>query len=276
MFNTLSINPAYAGSKGVMNATALMRAQWLGIDGAPRTQTVFVHSPLPKENMGLGLSLVNDKIGPLKQTLLYADYSYTVKITDVSKLAFGLKAGFNFLKADLTTLELNDMNDQAFSQNIDGAMKPNFGFGTYYYTDKWFVGASTPKLIENKIENGADESESKEQRHYFIIAGYVYEISEDVKFKPTILTKMTANAPVSLDVSANFLFYNMFWAGVSHRWKESASMLLQYQITDQLSAGYAYDFNLSKLAKYNSGSHEFMVSYDFLFNKTKIKSPRYF
>lgn len=276
MFNTLSINPAYAGSRGVLNATGLVRAQWIGIKGAPITQTLSLHSPLPL-SMGVGLSLVNDKIGPINNTLLYADYSYTVKVSTHGKLAFGLKAGFNIMQGDLTNIKTGGTNpDDAYSQNIKSPLKPNFGLGVYYYTDKWYAGISTPKIVENRLETGTKTMGAKEQRHYFIIAGMIVDINDYIKFKPSVLFKYTSGSPLGFDLSANFLFFDKLWLGLAHRWKESLSGIVRFQITDQLSAGYAYDFTLSRIRKYNSGSHEFMLSYDFIFNKKKVISPRYF
>ncbi|OFX25765.1 MAG: hypothetical protein A2033_15050 [Bacteroidetes bacterium GWA2_31_9] len=276
MFNTLAVNPGYAGSRGALNVTGLLRNQWVGIDGAPKTQTFFAHTPIINKNMAVGLSVVNDKIGPINQTFVYGDYSYTIKVTDNSKLAFGLKGGVNIIKGNLTSVDLTEQNDQSFSTNIDYKPLPNFGFGLYYHSERWYVGLSTPKLLENKIEASVDYSKLSEKRHYFLIGGFVVDISESVKFKPSVLTKVTEGAPVSIDLTANFLFKDKLWLGAGHRLGDSFSALMQLQLNDQLRVGYAYDYTISKLTKYNYGSHEIMLSYDFIFRKDKILSPRYF
>lgn len=276
MFNTLAVNPGYAGSRGALNVTGLLRNQWVGIDGAPKTQTFFAHTPIINKNMAVGLSVVNDKIGPINQTFIYGDYSYTIKVTDNSKLAFGLKGGVNIIKGNLTSVDLTEQNDQSFSSNIDYKPLPNFGFGLYYHSERWYVGLSTPKLLENKIEASVDYSKLSEKRHYFLIGGFVVDISESVKFKPSILTKVTVGAPVSLDFTANFLFKDKIWLGAGHRLGDSFSALMQLQLNEQLRVGYAYDYTISKLTKYNYGSHEIMLSYDFIYRKDKILSPRYF
>ncbi len=276
MFNTLSVNPAYAGSRGVLNATGLYRHQWVGMDGAPTTQTLSVHSPLPL-SMGVGLTLVHDKIGPQKSTMLFADYSYRIKVSDKGKLALGLKVGFNAMRGTLTDLTLGTKTpDDSYSENLKSPLKFNFGVGAYYYTDRWYVGLSTPKIVQNKLNEGNTDDVAKEKRHYFFIAGLVVDINDYIKFKPTILAKYTGGSPVGFDVSANFLFFDKLWLGLAHRWKESVSGIVRFQITDQLCAGYAYDFQVSQVRKYTGGSHEIMLSYDLIFNKKKVISPRYF
>ena len=276
MFNTLAVNPGYAGSRGALNVTGLFRNQWVGIEGAPVTQTFFAHTPFISKNMGLGISVVNDKIGPINQTMMYGDYSYTIKVTENSKLAFGLKGGVNIIKGNLTNIDIKEQNDESFSSNIDYKPLPNFGFGLYYHSESWYVGLSTPKLLQNKIESSVDYSKLSEKRHYFLIAGYVFDVTNSIKFKPSILTKVTEGAPLSLDITANFLFKEKLWLGVGHRLGDSFSALMQLQINEQLRVGYAYDYTISKLTKYNFGTHEIMLSYDFIFRKDKILSPRYF
>jgi len=274
MYNTLAVNPAYAGSRGVLNASALGRFQWVGIDGAPVTQTVYLHSPLTNEKMGLGFNVTNDKIGPLNNTYVVGSYSYTLKVNERGdKLSFGASAGVNMLqlKGGLTTTEGNDNLFGAANRN---KINPNFGFGAYYHTDKFYTGISTPKILQPKIAGTL--ANSKEMRHYYWICGAIFTLNDMWKFKPTTMVKVTANAPISIDLTANFLFAEKLWLGAGCRVKDSFSALLGYKFTDQLQAGYAFDQTISKLSKYNSGSHEIYLSYDFVFNKAKLKSPRYF
>ena len=275
MYNTLSVNPGYAGSRGALSMTGLVRAQWLGIDGAPQTQTLTVHSPMYNENMGLGLSVVNDQVGPVHQTMLFADYAYSIQTTPNAKLAFGLKAGVNIFQADLLALNPNQTNDPAV-YNISNRLLPNVGVGVYYYSDKGYFGVSAPKLLEHNLKSG-EISASKERRHYFVIGGYVFELSPTLKFKPAFLVKAVSGAPLSVDLSGNFFFNDKFGIGAAYRFGDSFSALLQYYITPQFRIGYAYDYTLTELQNYNSGTHEIMLGYDFYFiDKQRIRSPRFF
>ena len=278
MYNTLSVNPAYAGSRDALSLTGLIREQWVGIDGAPSTQSLTMHSPIYNDNMGLGLSVVNDRVGPIHQTMLFADYSYSIQTTDNAKLAFGLKAGVNLLQADLTALHSNQTNDQAI-YNVDNRLLPNVGIGVFYYSDKGYIGVSAPKLLQQRIASYDTGSltEDIERRHYFLIGGYVFDLSENVKFKPSFLVKAVQGAPLSVDLSGNFFFNDKFGIGLAHRFDDSFSGLLQYYVTPQFRIGYAYDFTMTELRHYNSGSHELMLGYDFNFvEDTRIRSPRFF
>ena len=278
MYNTLSVNPAYAGSREALSVTGLFREQWIGIDGAPSTQSLILHSPIYNDNMGIGLSVVNDRVGPIHQTMLFADYSYTIQVTDDAGLSFGLKAGVNLLQADLTSLNHYQDGDQAI-HNVDNRLLPNVGVGVYYHTYKGYIGLSVPKLLQQRIVdyNYGNLTENIERRHYFLIGGYVFDLSDDVKFKPSFLVKAVQGAPLSVDLSANFFFNDKFGIGLAHRFDDSFSGLLQYYVTPQFRIGYAYDFTMTELRHYNSGSHELMVGYDFIFvDDTRIRSPRFF
>lgn len=274
MNNTLAVNPAYAGSREMLNITVLSRLQWVGIEGAPNSQTFFIHSPLPKEELGIGFSVVNDNIGPVNETNFMGDFSYTIKTSKKGRLAFGVKGGISMLQGNLRDLKTTQAGDQAFAENIQSDISPNFGFGIFYHTPKWYAGASSPKLLENKV--GPDGSEIKENRHYYLIAGLILPVNEDLKFKPTILTKMTPNTPLSIDVSAQFLLREKLWLGGMYRVNDAVAALLGFQFTDQLRGGYSYDYTLSKLATYSNGSHELFLSFDFIFKRRRIISPRYF
>jgi len=279
MFNTLAFNPAYAGSRGMTSIMALSRHQWVGFEGAPSTQTLTGHMPLGK-NIGLGLSVIHDQLSPASQTGLYFDYAYRIKISENSKLSFGLKGGFNHFQLDVAQLLLASPNDPSLS-NIGSTSKylPNFGFGLYLYSNKYFVGVSAPKLLENKLVNGDVQilgQAGSEIRHYFLTGGYVFNLSEEVKFKPTILARLTQAAPVSLDANINFLFKEKLWVGAMYRMSDSFGGILQYQITDQLKVGYAYDMINNELRNYNNGTHEIMISYELNFKNEKVQNPRYF
>jgi len=278
MYNTLSVNPGYAGSRDALSITGLIREQWVGIDGAPSTQSLTLHSPIYNDNMGLGLSVVNDRVGPIHQTMLFADYSYSIQTTANAKLAFGLKAGVNILQADLLALHANNPGDPAI-YNADNKLLPNVGVGVYYYSDKGYIGLSAPKLLQQTIQsyNNGTVQENIERRHYFLIGGYVFDLSENIKFKPSFLVKAVQGAPLSVDLSGNFFFNEKLGIGLAHRLDDSFSGLLQYYFTPQFRVGYAYDFTMTELRHYNSGSHELMLGYDFNFvDDTRIRSPRFF
>ena len=277
MFNTLAINPAYAGSADIFTMMALSRHQWVGLEGAPTTQTLVLHTPLKNENIGLGLSIINDEIGPVKQTGFYGDFAYRLKVGDNSRLAFGLKFGANYFSADLSDLATVVEDDPA-NVNISGEILPNAGFGIYWSSKMFYLGASAPKLLMNEIgeKNAVSGVVGEEERHYYLIGGMVFDLNDDVKFKPSFMARAVEGAPLSVDLTASFLFREKFWVGVMYRLDDSFGAILQFQFNEQLRAGYAYDMTTSRLGEYNGGTHEIMLSYDLRFTKGKTISPRYF
>ncbi len=276
MFNTLAFNPAYAGSGDVFTVMALSRHQWVGFEGAPATQTILAHSPLRSQNLALGLSVINDKLGPTRQTGMFADFAYRIRTGESSRLAFGLKGGFNSFRADLAGLSTVDP-DQA-NVDIQGKMLPNFGFGLFWHTPLAYVGVSAPKLLENETVEATNGllTTGSEERHYFVMGGYVMDLGRDLKFKPSFMARLVAGAPLSLDVNANFLLRERIWFGAMYRLGNSFGLLGQYQVNDQLRIGYAFDLATTKLGAYNAGTHEIMLSYDLRFIKGRTISPRYF
>ena len=279
MFNTLAFNPAYAGSRDVLSLMALSRHQWVGFEGAPSTQTLTAHSSVGK-NVGLGFTLLHDKLDPTQQTGVYFDYAYRVKINEKSKLSFGIKGGFNFYRNKLSSLSTGSVGDDPALQGADySKFLPNFGFGLYYYSDKFYLGASIPKLLENKLDNGDIQvlgEGGKESRHYFLTGGYVFNLNEEVKFKPSILARFTQAAPVSMDINLNFLLKEKLWLGGFYRLQNSFGAIAQYQLTQQFKVGYGFDMTTNELSSYNSGTHEIMLLYEFNFTKDKVQHPRYF
>jgi type IX secretion system PorP/SprF family membrane protein len=278
MENLLTLNPAYAGSKDILSMMVVSRNQWVSMPGAPVTRTFSLHSPITGTKMGLGLSFLNDQVGPVKQTGIYADYSYTLSFSNRRSLSLGLKGGVNFYEAGISDLATNDPNDPVFANDINRSFLPNVGVGAFYFTGKYYLGLSLPKLIENKInKNGVStQSISKEQMHVFFMAGYVFDVNRIVKFKPSILTKYVKNAPVSLDMTGTFLFYERLWLGAMYRVGDSFGGLFQLQATNQLKIGYSYDLPVNELGAYNGGTHEIMVTFDFNFGRGRVRSPRYF
>lgn len=278
MDNLVTINPAYAGSKELLSMMAVSRNQWAGMAHAPETRTVAIHSPVGQTNMGLGLSLLRDNIWPIKQTGLYFDYSYTLHFNNQNKLALGLKGGVNFYEAGLADLLTNDPEDPVFVNDINRRFLPNFGVGAFYHSNRYYLGLSVPKLIKNVINKNGFSSEQKhrEEIHLFLMSGYVFDMNEIVKFKPSVLVKYVNNAPVGFDLNGTFLFYDRLWLGGMYRLGDSFGGLFQLQVTNPLKIGYSYDFPASRLGAFNKGTHEIMVSVDFNLTKGKIRSPRYF
>jgi len=275
MFNTLSINPGYAGSADMLSVSLLSRHQWVNIEGAPTTQTFVAHTPIGNNNFAVGLSVVNDKIGPTKQLGFYGDFSYKLKVGEKNTLALGLKAGGNTLSNDFTSLKNIDINDKTFQSNTTSGFMPNVGFGLYFRAPKYYVGLSAPKLLENDLSDNSAVA-AKENNHYFAIAGLIVDVNETIKFKPTILTKYVAGSPLSLDLTASFLFNDKLWLGAMYRLEDAVGGIVQYNITQQFRIGYAYDHTLSDLQTYAGGTHEIMLNYDFIFGKDKVKTPRFF
>lgn len=276
LFNKLSINPAYAGSHGALSLTGLSRLQWVGVEGAPATYSIIGHTPIISKNIGLGFSLISDHIGPINKNNLQTDYSFTIQTSQTTRLAFGLKASLNHFNGKLTELDIVDKADMAFAQDITSSIKPNFGFGLYFHAERWYVGASAPRLIENEYLKETSAVLGAETRHYFLLAGYVLDINDNVKFKPAGLLRAVEGSPLSFDVSANFLFSDLLWAGLSYRHQESVAMVLKMKISDQLDFGYSYDYGITGISTYATGSHEILISYLFVYNKNNIYSPRYF
>lgn len=278
MENMMTINPAYAGSKEVFTMMVVSRDQWVTMADAPDTRTFAMHSPISNTNMGLGLSFLHDRIGPIRQTGLYFDYSYTLRFSNKRNLALGLKAGVNFYEAGLTDLLTNDPNDPVFANDINRNFLPNFGVGAFYHAQRYYLGLAVPKLIKNTINKNdfSVEHINKEEIHIFFMAGYVFDVNRIVKFKPSVLTRFVVNSPMSLDVNGTFMFYDLLWLGAMYRVGDSFGGLFQIQVNDHLKIGYSYDIPTSRLGFYNKGTHEVMVSFDFGFDRGRVRSPRYF
>jgi len=273
MYNTLAVNPAYAGSRDALTVTGLYRNQWLGFDDAPVTQTITAHSPI-FAGLGLGASFVNDQIGPVKNSSYYLDLSYRIKLKK-SYLSFGLKAGLNSTKLNLASLYTQTPNDPLLDGNDIKEQKPNFGAGIYYHADKYYLGFSVPKLLEN---TDSEDNSIDALRHYFFIAGAVFDLSPNLQLKPTTFVKIVPSAPIELDATATFILYNTFNIGAMYRSGDAFGVLAGINITKQLLVGYSFDWSMAnKTGTYNNGSHEIMLRYDFFFiSPKKIKSPRNF
>ncbi len=275
MYNTINVNPAYAGSRGALSIFALHRTQWVGLDGAPVTNTVSLNTPFNNSKLGLGVSIVNDEIGPSTNNSISADISYYIPVSESCKLSFGVKGTANIFDIDVTKLNPGDQTDPAF-QNMDNEFSPNIGAGLYLHSQKGYLGFSIPNFIETNAYNDNDVAVYKEKINYYLIGGYVFDLNSAIKFKPTFMAKMTDGAPLQLDVSGNFMFNEKFTVGLAYRWSASVSAMVGFQITDGLYLGYAYDFETTELDNYNSGSHEIFLRFEMFKKNSKMVTPRFF
>ena len=286
MYNTININPAYAGSRGAMSIFGLYRTQWVGLDGAPQTGTFSINTPIEGTNIGLGLSVMNDRIGPGDETNIAVDFAYTVKTSENWKLAFGLKASANLLNIDFNKVsQFNGPgSDQNLRFNIDSRFSPNIGAGLYWYSEKSYIGLSIPNFLETRhfdrsstaTTGPATSFTAKERMNLYFIVGKVIDLSEDIKFKPALLSKIVAGAPLQVDLSGNFMFNEKFVLGAAYRWSAAVSLMAGFQVNDSWYIGYGYDLETTRLANYNSGSHEIFLRYELFKNYDRIISPRFF
>ncbi|MCC6251581.1 MAG: type IX secretion system membrane protein PorP/SprF [Bacteroidia bacterium] len=277
MFNGLFLNPAYSGSHKYAGATLLHRNQWTGWDGAPKTNIVGIDGPLRNHTMGWGLIFANDKIGPTKQNDFMGNYSYHLKLGK-GKLALGLRAGVSAVSSNLMNLSTTSPGDEAFT-NVKSAIMPKFGTGAYYYAAKYYAGISVPTLIAYDPNNNFSldlNKSSDSRRHYFITGGYVFDLSNTVKLKPSVLLKYQKAAPLQADINCNVLINDVFWIGASYRTNDAVIGIIEYQINPILRIGYAYDYTTTAIGRYSSGSHEVMIGIDFGRDIMKSKNPRYF
>lgn len=275
MYNTISINPAYAGSRETLSLVGLHRSQWTAIDGGPTTQTFSIHSPLRNEKVGLGLSFINDELGFENFTYIYGDFSYTIQVGEKTKLAFGLKGGFTSYSIDQ---ELRDAEpDDPAIYGIENRWSPNIGAGAFLHTNRWYVGLSTPRIL-NTDYHGSDDYEALERISYYLTGGVVVDVSENTKFKPSFMVKATNGAPLSYDITGNFLFNEKFWLGAAYRFDQSTGALgaiADFQVSKEFRIGYAYEHPISDIRPYAGGTHEILLMFE-VFKSKRVKSPRYF
>ncbi|GAA4271461.1 type IX secretion system membrane protein PorP/SprF [Aquimarina gracilis] len=287
MYNTISVNPAYAGSRGVMSIMGLHRSQWVGLDGAPRTQTLTLNTPIgDNERLGLGFSVVNDEIGPTDETYFGIDFSYTIPTSEEGKLSFGLKGGGHLLNIDFQRLTQFNANDNLFEANIDNKFSPQVGIGVYYHTDKFYFGLSAPNLLEtDHFDESTTSSDSdaisflaEERINYYLITGHVFDLSDDVKFKPAVLGKLVFGAPLQVDLSANFLLYERLTLGAAYRWSAAVTGQIGFQISDAMMIGFAYDRETTELgqSQFNDGSYEVMLRFELFKKYNRMLTPRFF
>ena len=272
MFNTISINPAYAGSREKLNVTALHRNQWAGLEGNPITSTLSLHSPLGLSKIGLGFTYINDNLGFENTNFIYGDFSYTLPVSYNTNLAFGLKAGATNYSRPFINSEGVDPDLAAVNQ-----FAPNMGAGVYLSSDRWYVGVSAPRFF--KINFNEKEFSGIGNVSYYAIAGAVFDIALDFKFRPSVIAKITDGAPPTYDVTAGFLGYEKFWFGASYRFNDASNFgaFMDYQISKDFRLGYAYDLPTGNFRPYTGGTHEVILIFELGKRKPGIfKSPRYF
>ena len=278
MYNMNVINPAYAGSKENLSFGLLYRKQWVDIEDSPTTMTFSGSAPVGK-NVGLGLSVINDKIGPVEETNVYADFSYTLNLGGEHRLALGLKAGVTIhdvgLFTDIGNGNVPDLGDPAFGEDINNTYF-NMGAGFFYYTQKYYLALSVPNMLKSKHLDYAPGKFGSEVSHYFLTGGYVFQLTDNLKMKPSFMLKSAFDVSPSVDGSLNFLFFERFEIGATYRIDDSFGGMVNYAITPSLKIGYAYDHIVSDLNVTTPASHEIMLLFDLNFPKKVSRSPRYF
>ncbi len=275
MYNTLTVNPAYAGSKGHLSVLGLYRTQWVGINGAPTSQVLSLDGPVRK-NIGLGLVITNDELGPSNEVFVDANFSYTIRLDEDNKrLSFGLKGGGRMFNVDFSR-GLTENPDVAFQNNIENRFFPTIGAGVYYHSSKGYLGFAVPNFFSEDHYDGETQEIATERLHYFLIGGKIMDLSPDLKFKPAFFVKWVPGAPVIADISANVMIKEVLTFGLAYRWDDSVSGLLGVQISPALKLGYAYDLTTTDLRNYTTGTHEVFLRFDLKTIEKKLRSPRFY
>ncbi|MBS7254294.1 PorP/SprF family type IX secretion system membrane protein [Flavobacterium branchiicola] len=275
MYNTMTINPGYTGTRGLPSVFGLYRTQWVGLDGAPKTVNFSIESPISSNGQGIGLSVMNDKIGPSQETNLMLNYSYPIQLSSDVNLSLGLSGGLNFVDVDYSRLNIKDY-DPYLSGTLS-KISPNIGAGAYFHSSKWYAGLSVPMILETKFYDDVKESVASKKMHFYAMGGYVFDLNSNLKFKPAAMVKMVSGAPLAVDLSANFLFSEKLTLGAAYRWDAAVSGMAGFQVTPGMNIGYAYDYDTQKIGNYNSGSHEIYLRFDlFAGTKYRLVTPRFF
>jgi len=280
MFNTAALNPAYVATKRYPTIMAAARTQWVGFEGAPKSQTFTLQFPVSEEKIGVGLSIMNDRIGPINETGLFGDFAFQFPVFGEFKMALGIKGGVNFYAAELSKLKVIEPNDPDFAQDIKGRFMPNFAAGSFFYNENFYLGFSIPKILKNSLSLNNTISTStlgKEERHYYLMSGIVFNLSDNLAIKPSFLAKMVKGSPISFDLNTALIFGQRFWLGATYRFGDAMSAMAEIKIAKNLLVGYSYDYSFTKIMNFNSGTHEIIISYDITAgSRTRLKSPRYF
>jgi len=281
MYNMSVINPAYTTDDlGMIKMGILHRTQWVGVEGGPTSTNVFAHTSVGN-NVELGVSLVNDNIGDvLTENNITGDFAYKLRLNHLSLLSFGLKVGLDIFDANFNGFELESggqSTDDSFNENINQTFF-NVGFGFYYNTSRFYAGVSVPNFMKSKyLDDNSAEYQGAEEVHYYFTSGYVMDINESLKIKPSILLKAVKGAPAVMDMNVNFMYNDKFEFGIGYRLTDEIGAMASFRVLPELRIGYAYDYTNSNLSTFSSGSHEFCILYDLdtLFNGYN-KSPRFF
>ncbi|WP_264550751.1 type IX secretion system membrane protein PorP/SprF [Flavobacterium sp. N2038] len=276
MYNTMTINPAYTGTRAIPSVFGLYRTQWVGLDGAPKTANFSLEMPINAQGQGIGLSVINDQIGPSATTNVTGSYSYPIHLSAEVIMSLGISASINSMEVDYNKVNPYDKNDP-FMTGVISKVSPNVGAGVYFHSSKWYAGLSVPQILETKFYEDVQISQAAQKMHFYAMGGYVFDLNDNLKFKPAVMVKAVNGSPLAVDLSANFLFNDKFTLGAAYRWDAAVSAMAGFQITDGLNIGYAYDYDTQKIGNYNSGSHEIFLRFD-LFSTTKYRlvTPRFF
>ncbi len=276
MFNPFAINPAYAGSRDAVNVVAINRSQWLGLKGAPNTQTLSAHVPMNKNNLAWGINLSHDQLGPSNNIIAAATGAYQLKLNE-GTLTFGLRGGVYNSVINHAKLNFREANDQLDTKSRVSSLVPTFDFGLYYYTERFYAGLSINHLTKHRFKfDGLDNNQSYFlRRHTFLSFGYVFDVSKHFIVKPSVLVKHSGKSSVNIDLNTNVMFNELFWVGIGLRNFSSLNFLVDFNVTDYLRVGYAYDMTLNKIKNYSNGSNEILVGFDFNLKSTTTVSPRY-
>ena len=276
MYSPTLINPAYAGSTGYGSFFSMYRAQWIGLEGAPRTMNLAYHQPVENSHLGFGVNIIRDEIGPTSTNFAALDITYTIAFASDSRLAFGLKFGGELFSIDGQKLKNFSPGDPFLQHNMVDQFSPNIGFGFYYYTADSFLGLSVPRLLETRFYDGLAYSEATRKQHFYFVGGKVYDLAYNIKFKPSFVSKIVAGSPLQFDLSANFLYNDRFTMGLSYRLDAAVSALLGFKINNKLFIGYGYDRETTRLSNFNSGSHELFFQFDLFKNSQIVETTRFF
>lgn len=279
MYNTVNINPAYAGSRGAMSILGSYRMQWLGAEGAPQTGALSIHTPFEDSKIGLGIGVSNDRIGATNENIAQIDLSYSLFLDEKGqqKLSFGLKGVATMTQVDYGALRRENPNDALLNQRLESRITPNIGAGLYYHSQKAYLGFSVPRILEqNRLSGDSQYHYLSQKPNYYLIGGYVFDLNSVLKFKPSFLLKATQGAPYQLDLSGNFLLYDKLTVGGAYRLDSEWSAMLGFQITDGLFMGYSYDHNIRSFSDKQSGSHELILRFDLYKRHSGVKTPRFF
>jgi len=276
MYNTLTINPGYTGTRGLPTVFGLYRTQWVGFDGAPKTANFSIETPVTENGQGIGFSIINDQIGPSTETILSLSYSYPIQLSATLKMSLGISGSLDFLKVDFNELDIYDPDDPLLS-GVLADVSPNIGAGVYLHSEQWYFGVSIPQILETKFYDDVKVSVASQKMHFYAMAGYVFNLSDNTKFKPAAMVKAVSGAPIAVDISANFLFMDKLTLGAAYRWDASVSGMAGFQISSGLNIGYAYDYDITDIGNYNSGTHEIFLRFDlFTRSQYRLVSPRFF